>query len=89
MSKKSASSNGNIINADSQKYEIYEPNSNSLGRAVVAKLGFETGRVFIPIALEAIKKKLEVDQESQKLLRDDKREILNKRAENLISRIEN
>lgn len=91
MSRKNKSSDIEIINIDSKDYEIIEStnNINSVGKEVVVKLGVEAGKAFIPVALEAIKKKLEHDQETQKLSRDDKRYILNQRAEKLISRIEN
>jgi len=61
---------------------------NSIGKEIAFNIAVEAGKAFIPIALEAIKKKIELDQETQKLVRDDKRKILNKRAETLIIQIE-
>jgi hypothetical protein len=61
---------------------------NSVGKEIAGTIVVEAGKAFIPIALDAIKKKFELDQETQKLVRDDKREILNKRAEMLITLIE-
>ena len=61
---------------------------NSVGKEIAGTIVVEAGKAFIPIALDAIKKKFELDQETQKLVRDDKREILKKRAEMLITLIE-
>src|SRR5690606_18614382 len=51
-------------------------------------VGLELVKIATPVAVEAFKNKIELDQETQKLVRDDKRKILNKRAETLQSQIE-
>ncbi|WP_096156221.1 hypothetical protein [Bacillus sp. FJAT-45066] len=91
MTNKVTPSNLDVIKVDSKDIEILgtKGSLNSVGKEIAVTIAVEAGRAFIPIALEAIKKKIELDQETQKLVRDDKRKILNKRAETLISQIEN
>ncbi|ELK46191.1 hypothetical protein [Halobacillus sp. BAB-2008] len=86
MNSKFTPSKVDGIKVDSKDIEVLGTRSSlsSVGKEIAV----EAGKAFIPIALEAIKKKIELDQETQKLVRDDKRKILNKRAETLILQIE-
>ncbi|MBW3112494.1 hypothetical protein KYJ26_11670 [Bacillus sp. MCCB 382] len=91
MTNKVKPSKVDVIKVDSKDIEVLgrKENLNSVGKEIAVTMAVEAGKAFIPIALEAIKKKIELDQETQKLIRDDKRKILNKRAETLILQIEN
>ncbi|MGE6755536.1 hypothetical protein ACQKFO_19145 [Rossellomorea sp. NPDC071047] len=90
MTNKAKPSKVDVIKVDSKDIEVLgtKESFNSVGKEIAVTMAVEAGKAFIPIALEAIKKKIELDQETQKLVRDDKRKILNKRAETLILQIE-
>lgn len=90
MNNKFTSSKVDLVKVDSKDIEVVETKGslNSVGKEIAVNIAVEAGKAFVPIALEAIKKKLALDQETQKLVRDDKRIILNKRAETLIIQIE-
>ena len=90
MNNKFTPSKVDVVKVDSKDIEVLgtKGSLNSVGKEIAVTIAVEAGKVFIPIALEAIKKKIELDQETQKLVRDDKRKILNKRAETLIIQIE-
>ena len=90
MTRKDKQSYGEVVNIDSNDVEIFGPKGsiNSVRNEVAVAIAIEAVKAVTPIALEAIKKKFELDQETQKLVRDDKRKILNKQAEILQSQIE-
>ncbi|WP_282137366.1 hypothetical protein [Rossellomorea aquimaris] len=90
MTNKVKPSKVDVIKVDSKDIEVLgtKESLNSVGKEIAVTMVVEAGKAFVPIALEAIKKKIELDQETQKLVRDDKRKILNKRAETLILQIE-
>lgn len=90
MNNKFTTSKVDVVKVDSKDIEVLgtKGSLNSVGKEIAVTIAVEAGKAFIPIALEAIKKKIELDQETQKLVRDDKRKILNKRAETLIIQIE-
>lgn len=90
MNNKFTPSKEDIVKVDSKDIEVLKTKGsiNSVGKEIGVTIVVEAGKAFIPIVLEAIKKKIELDQETQKLVRDDKRKILNKRAETLIIQIE-
>ncbi|MEC0273885.1 hypothetical protein [Peribacillus frigoritolerans] len=90
MNKKYTPSKVDVVKVDSKDIEVLgtKGSLNSVGKEIAVNIAVEAGKAYIPIALEAIKKKIELDLETQKLVRDDKRNILNRRAETLIIRIE-
>lgn len=90
MTKKDKQSYGDVINVDSNEVETFgSKGSLSTGRhEIAAAIAFEAVKMAAPMAIEAFKNKIELDQETQKLVRDDKRKILSKRAETLQSQIE-
>jgi len=90
MDNKSTPSKVDVVKIDSKNIEVLgtKGSLNSVGKDIVGTIVVEGSKALIPITLEGIKKKIELDQETQKLVRDDKRKILNDRAEMLIKRIE-
>ncbi|WP_281202203.1 hypothetical protein [Cytobacillus kochii] len=90
MNNKSAPSKVDVVKLDSKDIEVLgtKGSLNSVGKDIAVTIVVEGSKALIPITLEGIKKKIELDQETQKLVRDDKRKILNDRAEMLIKRIE-
>jgi len=88
MNNKFTPSKVDVVKVDNIEVLKTKGSLNSIGKEIAVNIAVEAGKAFIPIALEAIKKKIELDQETQKLVRDDKRKILNKRAETLIIQIE-
>lgn len=50
---------------------------NGLAKDIAAEIVIEAGKAYLPLAFEAMKNKIKLDQETQQLLRDDKRKILN------------
>lgn len=71
---------------DSKDFEVLETKSS--GKEIAGTLSVELVKTLLPIASESFKKKIELDQETQKLVRDDKRNILNTNAEMLRIQIE-
>jgi len=90
MNNKSTPSKVDVVKLDSKDIEVLgtKGSLNSVGKDIAVTIVVEGSKALIPITLEGIKKKIELDQETQKLVRDDKRKILNDRAEMLIKRIE-
>lgn len=90
MNNRFTPSKVDVVKVDSKDIEVLgtKGSLNSVGKEIAVTITVEAGKAFIPIALEAFKKKIELDQETQKLVRDDKRKILNKSAETLIIQIE-
>ncbi|MRN53231.1 hypothetical protein [Paenibacillus monticola] len=90
MNNKFTPSKVDVVKVDSKDIEGLgtKGSLNSVWKETGITIALEAGKAFSPIALEAIKKKIELDQETQKLVRDDKRNILNKTAEMLITQIE-
>lgn len=87
MNSKFKSAKVDLVKVDSKDIEIIDSKGslNSVGREILV----DVGKASIPIALEVINKKIELDQETQKLVRDDKRKILNQSAEMLMIQIAN
>ncbi|MFZ3577885.1 hypothetical protein [Virgibacillus sp. DJP39] len=71
---------------DSKDFEVL--GTKGSGKEIAGTITVELGKALIPIASDSFKKKIELDQETQKLVRDDKRNILNKNAEMLRIQIE-
>lgn len=71
---------------DSKDFEVL--GTKHIGKEMASTITLELGKALIPIASDSFKKKIELDQETQKLVRDDKRNILNKNAEMLRLQIE-
>lgn len=90
MNNKSTPSKADVVKIDSKDIEVLgtKGSLNSVGKEIVVTIVAEGSKALIPIALEGIKEKIKLDQETQKLVRDDKRKILNDRAEMLIKQIE-
>lgn len=90
MDKKNTFSDANLIKVDSNDIKFSGTKSGliSLGKNIAIPIAFEASKALIPIALAAIKNKNEYDIETQGLVRDDKRKILNKRADTLLMQIE-
>lgn len=90
MNKKLTPAKVDGVKVDSKDIKVLENQDslNFVGKEVGATIATQAVQAFIPIALHAVKKKIELDQETQKLVRDDKRNILNKQAEKLIMKIE-
>lgn len=78
--------NSNIKKVIPKEVGIVEKNNTS--NSVAKEAVFEVVKEITPIAIGAFKKKIEIDLETQKLLRDDKRQILNRRSETLMTLIE-
>lgn len=78
--------NSNIKKVIPKEVSIVEKNNTS--NSVAKEAAFEIVKGIAPIAIGVFKKKIEIDLETQKLLRDDKRQILNRRSETLMTLIE-
>lgn len=78
--------NSNTKKVIPKEVGIVEKNNTS--NSVAKEAVFEVVKEITPIAIGAFKKKIEIDLETQKLLRDDKRQILNRRSETLMTLIE-
>ena len=78
--------NSNIKKVIPKEVSIVEKNNTS--NSVAKEAAFEIVKGITPIAIGVFKKKIEIDLETQKLLRDDKRQILNRRSETLMTLIE-
>lgn len=78
--------NSNIKKVIPKEVGIVEKNNTS--NSVAKEAVFKVVKEITPIAIGAFKKKIEIDLETQKLLRDDKRQILNRRSETLMTLIE-
>ncbi|WP_404427041.1 hypothetical protein LG296_13005 [Ureibacillus chungkukjangi] len=90
MNGKSTPSKVDVVKVDSKDIKVLgtKGSSNSVGQESAVNMVVEGVKAFTPIVTEGFKKKIELDQETQRLIRDDKRKILNDRAELLIKRIE-
>ena len=66
MNNKFTPSKVDVVKVDSKDIEVLRTKGslNSVGKEIAITIAVEAGKAFIPIALEAIKKKIELDQET-------------------------